>query len=213
MAIKKFNIEDYPDLLCQINLSSDQIVNQIANYRLTFLNVHNRTVEWGMRLPMFVPSFYGFIKEFLRVPNQDEFFRHYLDLNSAFFKSNPLDDVLFEGLKARAYRTYPSLVRDICFNKYVKEHIDNYSVLYNIDLDVVEGIDLMLSLAEKHFAINLYTQTSRAFTGRAKKQFRHTQFDNVNYIEFPVNFKGSYKVGEFFLYWQSEFINLLNQIK
>lgn len=210
MGEKLFRREDFPDLLEKINLTSSSIVKQIENFHLTFSKERNNLVEWGMQLPMFVPAFYDFVLQFERVPDQSEFFNHYISSNAERFTPDNFDSGLMSGLQARAYRTYPSLVRDISFNKYVKEHIADYAAIYNIDLDVSEGIDLMLSKGELHYAINLFTQTTRAYQGRAKKKYRHTLFDNVKYIDFPVNFKGSFAVGDFFLYWETEYKQLIN---
>ena len=63
---------------------------------------------------------------------------------------------------------------------------------------------------QQYFAINLFTKTKRAFQGRSKKVNRHTKFDNVEYVELPVEFKGSYECGVFFLYRKKEYKELLN---
>ncbi len=209
---KLYKPTDYKDVLVHISLSSDEIRKKIASYHLVFSKVHNNTVEWGMKLPMFARAFYGYIFKLKDVPTQQQFFDFYIQFNKDFFSKANLDSSLMEGLKARAYRTYPSLIRDVCFNKYVQERIKGYTATYSLELDINEGIDLMLSSGEKHFAVNLYTDTRRAYTGRAKKQFRHTPFDNVTYIEFPVVFEDSHKVGEFFLYGEKEYNSLISKL-
>lgn len=209
---KIYNPSDYKDVLVHIALSSDEIRKRIASFHLSFLRVHNRTVEWGMKLPMFARSFYGFIFTQNDVPTQEQFFDYYLRFNQEDFSKLNLGKDMMEGLRARAYRTYPSLIRDVCFNKYVQEHISGYTATYSLELDINEGVDLMLSKGEIHYAVNLYTDTRRAYTGRAKKQYRHTPFENVTYIEFPVVFEDSHKVGEFFLYGEKEYNNLISKL-
>ena len=210
--MKIYNPSDYKDVLCHIHLTSEQMKERISNYHLTFSSVHNRTVEWGMNLPMFARSFYGYIFKKNDVPTQEEFFDYYISFNHVFFSQSNFGEDIIEGLRARVYRTYPSLIRDVIFNKYVQENIVGYTTTYSLELDINEGIDLMLSKTQKHFAINLYTDTKRAYTGRAKKKFRHTLFDNVTYIEFPVVFENSHKVGDFFLYGEKEYNNLIIQL-
>jgi len=212
MEKKIYNQDLYPNLLDKINLTSLEIVEQTKSFKLVFSRIKDKRVEWGMQLPMFVPAFYDFIIQNGKVPSQVDFYNHYIMSNSDFFHSGTFDKSLFPAIMARAYRTYPSLVRDVCFNKYVQEHISGYSVVYNIDLDVSEGIDLMLSQGDNHFAINLFTQTNRAYAGRAKKAYRHTPFENVKYIDFPVNFNGSYQNGDFFLYWDAEYQQLISKL-
>lgn len=203
----------YPDLLLKINLTSSELINQLKDYKLSFSKVHNAHVEWGMRLPMFAYPFYDYLIKYQHIPNQLEYISYYFEFNKDFFTQHTLDDTTKEGVEARLKRSYPSFVRDVCFNKYVKENIQGYTASYNLDLDIKEGIDLMLSDQSNNFGVCLYTKTKRAFVGRAKKQFRHTEFTNVKYIEYPVDFKGSLQVGDFFLYGEKEFHELLNLIK
>lgn len=208
--MKIYRPEDFPNLLNKISLTSDQIKEQIRDYSLIFLSVRNRYVEWGLKLPMFVNSFYDYIIKFQKVPSQQDFWNHYLYFNSEYFSEKNFTSDVLEGIKARCFRTYPSLVRDIYFNKYVEEKLNpTDKVVYNINLDVQEGIDMMIEeKAGVYKAINLYVNTQRAIVGRQKKEFRHTKFDNVEYVEFPVDFKGSEKVGNFFMYGKIEFEKL-----
>ena len=203
---------NYLDLLDNIKLSSDDVFKIIEPFDLSFLQTRNQSVEWGIRFPMFVDAFYDYVVKNTTVPSQQAFFDYYLSFNKLFFDEKNFDSTILDGLKARVYRTYPSLVRDLYFNKYVKENFSEANVRYNTTLDVVEGIDLMIEKNDSFYAVNLYVNTSRAYNARSKKRYRHTLFRNVNYIEFPVNFKGSLKCGNFFLYGNPEFVNLKKYI-
>lgn len=209
---KIYNPQDFKNVLPHISLSSDEIKKKIASYHLSFLRVHNKTVEWGMKLPMFARAFYAFIFNENDIPTQEQFFDYYIQFNNDYFSKANLGKDIMDGLKARAYRTYPSLIRDVCFNKYVQEHISGYTATYSLDLDISEGIDLMLSSGDKHYAVNLYVDTRRAYAGRAKKQYRHIPFENVTYIEFPVVFEDSHKVGDFFMYGEREYNILISKL-
>lgn len=206
------NIEDYKNLFDHIVLESEEIENQIINYDLTFSNIKNDFVEWRMKFPMFLNSFYQSVYDTNTIPTQSDFWSTYLIKNESFFNEKSFSESTIEALKARAYRAYPSLVRDIHFVHYVKENMRDSRVIYNRTLDVEEGIDFMIVKNDKNYAVNLFTSTARAIQARAKKENRHKKYDNVIYIELPVNFMGSYSCGKFFLYKEQEYNNLLGHM-
>jgi hypothetical protein len=82
-------------------------------------------------------------------------------------------------------------------------------VIYNIDLDICEGIDLMIIKNNTFYALNLFTDTKRARMGRERKEYRHIPFENVNYIEFPINLSNCLKYGQFFLFDRPEYEHLM----
>ena len=207
-----FRIDRYENLLPRIRLTSEEIVIQVSEYHLDFPQERNQFVEWGVKLPMFVTPFYEFIQNCNMIPTQEEAFRYYLSSNEEYFSHKQFSDEIMEGVKARFYRTYPSLVRDVCFNKYVEENLKDYVVMYNTTLDIEEGIDLMLAKDEEYWGICLYTDTTRAYKGREAKKKRHILFSNVTFIEFPVVFRGSRKAGDFFLYGKKEFNELMSRL-
>ena len=202
----------YPDLLDKIKLTSANIYEIIEPYRLFFSQTRNRSVEWEIKFPMFVNAFYDYIIKYSTIPAQQPFFDYYLSFNKAFFDEKNFDAAILDGLKARVFRTYPSLVRDVYFNKYVKENLLDINVIYNITLDISEGIDLMIEAGTIFYAVNLYTRTSRACDARNIKQNRHQPFVNVNYIDLPVDLNNNLRCGDFFLYGCSEFASIKKHI-
>lgn len=202
--MKIFKKENYENLIPQLDLTLEEICETIETFQLTFIQIKNKLVEWELDLPMFVPSFYDFIINEKKIPSQTQFYENYLKLNTSYFSNNNFDEEIMVAIKARVFRTYPSLVRDIHFAKFLFGKFKKSIVIYNQRLDIEEGIDLMIINNDKHYAINLYTATSRGFLGRKKKKYRHKDFDNVEYIEVPVDFKGSVKCGDFFLYGTKE---------
>ena len=205
-----YNPQEYPNLLPEISLTSEEIMNLVSGYNLSFFHERNREVEWEIKLPMFVVAFYAYIIENQTIPNQEEFFNFYLQYNKAFFDNLNRPD-LESGIMARAYRTYPSLVRDIHFNKFIEEKLGSKcQVIYNTWLDIVEGIDLMVITKKNYYGVCFFTNTRRAYTGRKAKEHRHTLFDNVKYVEMPMEFEGSVKAGDFFLYGEKEYNELYN---
>ena len=212
IVMHTFATHFYPNLLPEIHLTSDEIRGAISKYRLSFLQERNMAVEWGMELPMFVDAFYNYIVSRQSIPNQDESYRHYLDFNKTVFETLKRPD-LESGIKARYYRTYPSLVRDVHFNKYIEERLGSRcQVIYNTKLDIEEGIDLMIVTRKNNYGICFFTNTRRAYTGREAKTNRHVPFDNVKYVEMPVNFQSSVRAGSFFLYGENEYNNLYDTL-
>lgn len=163
-------LEQYPNLLPKISLTSDEIKAMVSTYKLTFLVERNYEVEWGKGLPMFVPAFYNFILNTNKIPNQEEFYNYYRKCNISYYKKLNRPD-LDSGIKARAYRTYPSLVRDIYFNKYIEEKIGTKcQIIYNTELDIEEGIDLMIITSKNKYGICFFTKNRRAFIRRKAKE-------------------------------------------
>lgn len=211
MPDKIFKSSNYPNLLDKIGLTSSGIRNQIEVYPLEFLQNRNKDAEWNIGFPMFIPSFYQHIIEYGTIPTQETFYANYLELNKTYFAQNKHTQEILTGLKARAYRTYPSVVRDIHFSLYMREILNTTTtVVYNLQLDIEEGIDVMLIHNEAFYGVNLYTQTNRAVSSRTIKEHRHEKFSNVRYVELPVPFNGSIQCGQFFLYGERE-LNALRQ--
>lgn len=207
--MKSFVLDSYSNFLDYIHLSSHDVCGIIEGYNLSFPQVRNENVEWKILFPIFLMPFYKYVYEKNTVLNQVDFYNYYLYQNKKYFDDNNFESSILDGLKARVFRTYPSLVRDLHFSLFVKENIENAHIVYNRKLDVEEGIDLLIKYDEMYYGINLYTDTSRAHVGRDKKAKRHTHFENVTYVDLPVDFNGSLKCGRFFLYGEKE----LNQIK
>ena len=207
--MKILNLTDYNSIFNFVYFTAAEIENQIREYPLSFSPKRDENVEWNMHFPMFLIPFYKFIYLHKHIPRQNEFWEYYLSENQAFFSPRILDNELMDGLKARAFRAYPSLVRDIHFLFYLKSKFHEATILYNTKLDIGEGIDLLVTHKDKYWGINLYADTQRAHKGREKKEFRHTKFDNVAYVELPVQLRDDQKSGQFFLYGARE----LNQIK
>ena len=99
-------------------------------------------------------------------------------------------------------------MRDIHFAKLLIENELQYKVIYNTNLDVNKGIDILIIYNNKNYGVNLYTKTKRAFDGRLKKEKRHALYENIVYIELPVEFDAYKKTGDFYLYSKKEIIQL-----
>ncbi len=214
--MKIFKTNNYPNLLPNIQLTSSDICNQIKNYNIPIWNINLDEVEDNKNgLPMFIKSFYNYILQHQKIPKSKEFYNHYLDYNIEYFKNNKKGVYFKIGLEARCYRLWPSLIRELHFIKYVSENIPlYYDVIYNIDLDTKEGIDMMIIDADKYYGINLYITTRRSLENKKEKPSRHSSFDNVIYIDHPLVMYGEDKkiCGEFKLYDNNSFLKLIDKL-
>ena len=201
------------NLLDEINIASYEIEEQIKDYELEFLSARDKQVEWRMKFPIFVRSFYSYVLEYGIIPSQSEFFQHYVSENKNSKNIQKLTDHQHEALRARLYRAYPSYIRDLHFGKFLTEKGYFDEVVYNVDMDIKDGIDLLVSFGKRKYAINLFTDTSRAAKARDKKKDRHKEHDYIN-IELAISFGGSKCVGKgkYYLYSYRELCELMGKI-
>lgn len=202
--MKTFKPEEYKNALDHIKITTIEITRTIINFKLEFIKVINNDVEYKIKFPTFLDAFYHWVYFKKSIPSQEQFYEHYMTINDAFFKENKFDDQIIYAFKARIYRTYPSLVRDLHFSFYLKEKLTKYLIIYSRKLDVEEGIDIIVATNKNFYAINLFTETKRANLGRYLKTNRHSLFENIKYIDVPIQLSKSYKVGDFYLYGESE---------
>jgi hypothetical protein len=197
-------IHDLENNLDNIFLSSKEIEDQIINYKLQSIKLRDRKMEFGVKIPMFVTSFYFYILKENKIPNQKEFWNNYLLINDNFFQKENFTESEMHGLQARAFRAYTSLVRDVHFGALLRD--DGYfdGVFYNVILDTDYGIDLVVSKDTKIIGLNLFTNTKNANIAREKKQYRPKKPTDIMCYEIPIDFKGSKECGDFFLYSERE---------
>ena len=208
-----FNEQEYPNFLNFNNITLQELETFLQSY--TFINIplRNNIIEWKMRLPIFLYPFYDYIYFYKKIPTQQEFYEYYFAKNKTYFKKNPLTLELHQGLQARVYRLYPSLIRDIHFSLFLNTKQPFQNVIYNRKLDMALGIDVMLRYKDEFYGINLYTKTKIAVNVRTAKKKRHKEFDNVKYIELPLDLNKCSKIGNFFVYGEREFNELLSLIR
>jgi hypothetical protein len=200
----RMNIHNLSNTLDGIWLSSKKIEEQIEKYRLSFIQLRVPEIEYGIKVPIFVLPFYSFVLREDKIPTQEEFWKEYCLQNKEFFNKVKLNENQKMGLKARTFRTYPSLVRDIHLGTAIRQNSEFDDVFYNEVLDVEYGIDLVVKKNNKHIGLNLFTNTKNSIIAREKKQYRPKKQINLNCIELPIDFRGSKTCGDFFLYSDKE---------
>ncbi|MFW6009109.1 MAG: hypothetical protein ACOCP8_07590 [archaeon] len=195
--------------LDDIDLQVEDIERQIKKYNLTFPSLKRNDIENKMRFPYFVNEFYNFIDEHKKIPMQCELYSFYKNKHRDII--DKLKDGQLPGLKARIYRAYPSYIRDLHFAKLLRKKTCFEKVIYNLELDVKDGIDILIKHNNKKYAINLYVKTDRSKYYRKKKNNRHKEHNFIN-IDLPIGFEDSYKLGEFYLYSYRDIVRLFNFI-
>jgi hypothetical protein len=205
------DIKKIRNTLASLNLTSYDIERQIAGMKLSFLKEKDYKMEWGTMPPMFIPPFYNFVLLFNHIPSQEEYWNYYCEVSE-----NEFTEYLRQNLnllKARAYRAYPSFIRDIHFYRLLYESDQFEEVIYNVDLDINEGINFIIKYKSKLYCLNCYINTKRSYEGRDRKQFRHEKPTFCYIINLPVSFRGSKRCGDYFLYSKRELNTLLEQLK
>jgi hypothetical protein len=146
----------------------------------------NKTTE-NIRLPYFAKAFYLYIDENNKIPNQKTIWDYYLERNSNNRNLNRLTEKELKALKARMVtRAYPSLLRDLHLGKKLSEMTD-LKVIFNVSLDIMGGIDLLIYYNNYYYCIHNFFSTRRSKKFRKKKKYRHKTIKENNYcvIDLP----------------------------
>lgn len=219
------NIEEFPDILNKLPYDTNWIKNQIRSNTLKFypkLDVAEHGItekhENDNGKYSFVSIFYNFIYHNKKIPNQEEFYNkvHKTFLDDKKYSSLQCKNGFIEGFKGRAYRTYPSLVRDFYLNKLFLE--SGYNVIYSLKLDLFYGIDTLLIINNKYYGVGMFVDTA---DGRQKRENKIAKlkkdnriFNNVEYIDLPIIKDGHCEtVGGIWLYTQYHIEKLMEIVK
>src|SRR5579859_1580099 len=204
MKLQEIN---YQNTLDKIELKSGDVEEFAKNAKLIFFPENNVKIERYTKLPKFVPAFYMWVVNNKTVPTQEQFWQKYLSKNKKYFDEKQFDGDSFLAIRARAYRAYPSFVRDLHFALFLKEKIGADKVVYSAKLDIDYGIDVLLKLKYNH-SVSLFANTARAIEARNWKLNRHEILEDVNYVDIKVEKMETPNFGEFFLYHQTEYNTL-----
>lgn len=196
-------INGYNNTLEEISLNAEDIENQIYKYKLDFPDDRRNDVEYEIFFPVFVYPFYNHVVREQSIPSQELFWKLYIEKNRDYLKNLNLSYGQKKAFKARIYRAYPSLVRDLHFGKILSRHKDFDDVFYNTHIDVDCGIDLILIKNGIKLGLILFTNTKNSLKARIRKRLKAKKV-NIKTIELPIDFKESLKCGQFFLYSHRE---------
>ena len=114
------------------------------------------------RLNPIVTPFYLFIILHQRLPSPEELFRQYqLCYARDIYKLGSVSEAEDDVIKARLYRAYPSLIRDIHFYFLCSNDPRFNEVKYSTEVDI-QGVDLIVSRGGKRFAVRLHNNSEAA---------------------------------------------------
>ena len=200
---KIFNPSDFEDLGATFSPTQKEIEDQVRLFSLRFNwkeKVDER--EW---FPSFVDVFYPYIIQNQHMINQEQFLRLYKSTYKETIEKKCQTETALLFADGRILRTYPSLVRDIHFYKYLINLGEK--AIYNLELDKRRGIDILLERESGYYGLCLYTDTEDGRKNRDKKLLwrESREFVNVTYIDFPVPFLGECNFGRFWLYGDNEY--------
>jgi len=157
------------------------------------------------KLPSIAEIFYESIFS-RRIPSPEKLYNEYLnrhfikETNDEYRLKDTNQIYKEEGIKARVYRAYPSLLRDfhfyiLCYNSGLFE-----SVEYSFLTDTRKGVDLFITYKGTKFAISLFVNTNRSLKYKKKKYKRHN-YSGLKEICISINpFDKKNYIGDYALY-------------
>lgn len=198
-------------------ITSKEVEQSIRSIRYQGQGLQKDEAVENAKLPSIAQTFYEHLFVYgIPTPEQliETYLRKYFLLTEKHCKlPNSSSLYSIEGVKARVYRTYPSLLRDFHFYLLCCESNLFEKVYYSLESDLREGIDLRVTYQGQHFAVALFVQTPRSKSYKQKKYFRHQPL-NIPEICLEIDpFDKQNYVGDFALYQPSHVQLLLERIQ
>lgn len=188
----------YDNFLAKIDKSSASLEKAMAKHRLNFPSLRDREVECHRFTP-FVFEYYELVAQCGWPPYQSEFVDSYIKKHMSEFKD--LYARKGDYIRARLKRCHPSYARDLHFGLLCRESGLFDDVIYNCELDVRQGIDLLIIKDAKFYGIHNFVDTAKANEWRSKKDNRHSDKNQfMTEIDFTVFKKDGKPCGDYFLF-------------
>jgi hypothetical protein len=194
------------DLTSGIDLSPTKIEKIVSAERIIILETKDPTVELAARFPNMMATLWSYICTFRSFPTQIQFVNHYLAVHGM-----QLEKYDKESVKARLYRAYPSLVREIHFYGLAKESALFSAVTYSSYHDIDLGIDLQVAIGELTYNVSCYVLTNRAVEFR-KRKITHRHRPVPYSIEMPLDLAKGKKIGDWVFFDTYHVHSLFNSI-
>jgi len=182
----------YYNFFQQSDMGLSAVDNIMRTDELTYFHEKDDDLEYNMTLPSFVDCFYKLVVHDKIMPTQAEFRDSYFVTNPDFIKTLREDQLI--PMKGRLHRTYPTLARDLHFLLSLRKFLD-CSLIYSKKLDMENGIDIMVSDGLIYYGLELFLKSDRSDEFREKKKDRSNKFDNVTYVEIPLEKDKASKIG------------------
>lgn len=194
--------------------SAEMIENCILSYKYKeeydpYRDVYDFIVERRLSLPSMMDAFCFLLFNNECIPSFHEFFSTYADMN---FKKWDDTQIYFKGgyydtshLKARAFRAYPSFIRDIHFCHLSRESNLFTGSLYSLRYDTAR-VDCVIYSSDVRYNLHLFVDTKKANAFYDQKDDRHKNDEIVVPpgipVKLPIKLGQSVnkKIGDFELY-------------
>lgn len=174
------------------NITSLEIEKQLGYITYTGEGKPKDSKVENSNIPYFSMAFFNYIFQNDKIPNEEEFFDAYIEINEIKEDSGSLmingEPYSKEGVMNRMLRSYPSLIRDFHFYKTCQESKRFDKVQYSTKLDILEGVDLLIEHKKLKFCIAIYVETRRGLQfKKTKNEKRHDYAKCRAQIELPID--------------------------
>lgn len=184
------------------HINPEQFEKDLKNDTLKF--IPDRSAAY-YKLPSLVECYWDVLEENFEkyfdsegqriIPHQETFTQQYLKR----VDSNQYSNSVMNGIRGRALRAYPSLVRESHFVSLTNVILANLqidaTIVSETDLDMERGVDLALIMEGTSFSISI-TKNDDATDWYAIKQERKQGIKNPHPIKVVVKQSNIYEVGK-----------------
>lgn len=164
-----------------------------------------RSMEAARCVPMMAIAFHRATLKKATIPSLDEFLAEYEESNQKFF--DELGDGEIAGVRYRAVKSYPSLVRDVHFVSRAREL---GAVVRRTLRDDFEGTDASIVTPDGERYIRLYYDSPRSRRQRMAKAMVHDI--SSDHVDLPLTQENATQVGNVYLYSTEAIAELLDGI-
>lgn len=197
--------------LSMTKISVSEFEEKISKFVYSGENLpKDKSVEKA-KLPPFEAAFAKCLIEFRNVPTEDQFLQCYIEDNfieknsSLALKKNQTETYNKEGIKNKALRYYPSLIRKYHFYLMCSECGKFDDVSYQLSSDVKHGLGIRVKKNNQSYMIRLGLKSTLSYYHSESK----TNEENVITLDIDIN--NCRRVGSFRLYAQKDVDYILSK--
>ncbi|MCA0232060.1 MAG: hypothetical protein LCH91_16435 [Bacteroidetes bacterium] len=174
----------------KVNWTSALIEQQVASLAYSGENLLRDAEVEKAKLPPFALAFYKFLFFKGQIPTEQELWTQYLiahfgvldETRIQFFRKGTWRVYKADAVKARLFRSFPSLIRDFHFFVLCQESGRFQEVKYSLRDDYFNGVDLTLTYQNKTFRVAVMLNSERARQFKEQKYSRHAETDEQEVI-------------------------------
>ena len=165
-----------------------------------------RSMEAARCVPMMAIAFHPVTLDRGTIPSLDEFLTEYEESNQKFF--DEMGEGETAGVRYRAVKSYPSLVRDVHFVSRAREL---GATVKRTLRDDFEGTDASIVTPRGERYIRLYYDSPRSRRLRMAKAMVHDI--SSDHVDLPLTQENAAQVGNIYLYSTEAILELLDEIE